>query len=357
MLRIRRDQFRTDVLGTLCDSYTLFSRMKSAVFVNFTNARSGSSINNRKFVLVTASPLSDTGGYTVEDENAKRPARLTHKWIKGAKPGRYGDGRGGHGLYIRITERKGGRITRTWGQRIRIKGQITNLGLGCFPVVSLAMARAKAADHVRRVALGEDIRKPPPKTPTLHEMIDQTIAARARRVKDKGTVDRWYRQKARCAPIGSKPVSEVTVSDVLDLIEPLWAESSRNAVNLREFLFTVMRRAIRLGYRTDNPSTSDITEDLGRPTPTVHHESLPHAEVGNALAIIRDSIVWWAVKYGLLFLALTSVRSDDVRAATREQFNLESDNPVWHIPDTKMGCRTTCPCPPAPSRSCSTPKQ
>ena len=282
----------------------------------------------------------------MEDVKEERPSRLTHKWILNkAKPGRHGDGRGGNGLYIRITERNGGRITRTWGQRIRINGKPTNLGLGPFPTVSLAMARAKAADNVRRVKLGEDIRKPPPKTPTLHEMIDQTIAARARRVKDKGTVDRWYRHKARCAPIGSKPVSDVSVSDILGVVEPLWAESSRNAVNLREFLFTVMRRAVRLGYRTDNPASADITEDLGRPTPPVHHESLPHADVGHALAIIRDSIAWWAVKYGLIFLALTSVRSDDARAAKWEQFDLESDDPAWHIPETKNGLPHDVPLP------------
>ena len=268
---------------------------------------------------------------------SKRPERLTQKYIKEAGPGRHGDGRGGNGLSILITERPGGRTTRTWSQRVRINGQTTNLGLGSFPPVSLAMARAEAADNARRIAQGEDIRKPPPKTPTLNEVIDQMIVARSRQEPTKGTVDGWYRMKARCASIGSKPVSAVTVPDILEIIEPLWDDSTRKAVDLREFLFSAMRRAIRFGYRTDNPATADITEDLGRPTPKVHHESLDHADVGKALALIRDSIVWWAVRYGLLFLALTGVRSADVRQATWEQFDLESDQPIWHIPKTKNG--------------------
>ena len=271
-------------------------------------------------------------------EKEDRPDRLTHKWIlNNAKPGRHGEGRGGNGLYIRITERPGGRITRTWCQRIRIKGRVTNLGLGSFPTISLARARAIAADNVRRVAQGEDIREPAPKTPTLNEVIDEMVTARSLREPTKKTVDDWYRLKAYCEPIGSKPVSDVTMSDILRTVEPLWIKKNRTAHDVRDFLAAAMRRAIRYGYRTDNPATSDITEDLGKPTPTVHHESLPHADVGKNLAIIRDAPVWWAVKYGLEFLAFTSVRSEKVRAAEWEQFHLESDQPTWNIPKTKNG--------------------
>ena len=269
---------------------------------------------------------------------SERPDRLTHKYIlKEAEPGRHGDGRGGNGLSILITERTGGRMTRTWSQRVLINGQLTNIGLGSFPAVTLAMARAKAADNARKIAQGEDIRKPPPKVPTLNEIIDQMLVARSRKNPTKKTVDGWHRLKAGCAPIGSKPVSAVTVPDILDIIEPLWEKSTRKATDLREFLDSAMKRAMRYGYRTDNPATSDITEDLGKPTPPVHHESLPHADVGKNLAIIRDAPVWWAVRYGLEFLALTSTRSADVRKAEWKHFDLESDEPIWHIPKTKNG--------------------
>ena len=275
---------------------------------------------------------------------SERPDRLTHKYIlKEAEPGSHGDGRGGNGLSSLIVVRKSGRITRTWSQRVQINGQVTNVGLGSFPTVSLAKARAKAADNARRIAQGEDIRQPPPKIPTLNEVIDQMLAARSRKDPTKRTVDGWYRLKARCAPIGSKPVSAVTVPDILDIVEPLWEESTRKATDLREFLDSAMKRAIRFGYRTDNPATRDIIEDLGKPTSPVHHDSLPHAEVGKWLAIIRDYPVWWGVKYGLIFLTLTGVRSEDVRAAKWEQFDLESDNPTWTIPKTKNGLPHTVP--------------
>ena len=270
------------------------------------------------------------------DEKEARPSRLTHQFIKRAEPGRYGDGRGGNGLNVFIKQRPSGRVTRTWCQRIRIKGQVTNVGLGSFPAVSLAMARAKAADHVRRVAEGEDIRKQTFKAPTLDAVIDQMIATRTRPDTPKKTINEWNRLKAYCAPIGSKVVSDVSTADVLGVIETLWDRRNRTARDVHDFLAAAMRRAIRYGYRTDNPAPKDITEDLGKPTPKVHHESLDHAKVGQALAVIRDSDAWWAVRYCLLFLALTGVRSENARTATWEEMNIEGDSPIWTIPAEKM---------------------
>ena len=270
------------------------------------------------------------------DEKKPRPSRLTHRFIKRAEPGRYGDGRGGNGLSVLITQRPSGRVTRTWSQRIRIKGQITNVGLGVFPAVSLAMARAKAADHVRRVAQGEDIRTQTPAAPTLDAVIDQMIAARTRRDTSKKTRNDWKRLRAYCAPIGSKVVSDVSTADVLSVIEPLWDGRNRTARDVHDFLAAAMRRAIRYGYRTDNPAPKDITEDLGKPTPKVHHASLAPANVGQALAIIRDCDVWWAVRYCLIFLALTGVRSENARTATWEEMNIDAENPIWTIPAGKM---------------------
>ena len=51
---------------------------------------------------------------------------------------RYGDGGlGGLGLYLRVHRMKSGRVSKSWGQRIRVGGKPTNLGLGSYPVVTL----------------------------------------------------------------------------------------------------------------------------------------------------------------------------------------------------------------------------
>ena len=89
--------------------------------------------------------------------------RLTHTFVKTiTREGRYGDGRGGLGLSLLVKRTANGRWSKTFSQRMRINGAITTVGLGSYPVVTLADARIKVLDNARRVAQGEDIRKHAP---------------------------------------------------------------------------------------------------------------------------------------------------------------------------------------------------
>ena len=62
--------------------------------------------------------------------------------------------------------------------------------------------------------------------------------------------------------------------------------------------------------------------------------SLPYPILGAALAQVRDSDTWWAVKDCLLFLAFTCVRSGEAREATWDEIDL--DNATWSIPAARM---------------------
>ena len=74
-----------------------------------------------------------------------RPKTLTAAFIKAVcEPGRYGDGRSSHSLSLLVKPNANGRWSKTWGQRLRVGGRITTLGLGSYPVVSLAEARRRA---------------------------------------------------------------------------------------------------------------------------------------------------------------------------------------------------------------------
>ena len=80
----------------------------------------------------------------------RRAARLSATFVKNiAREGRYGDGRGGFGLSLLVEPMKNGRWSKTWSQRLRIKGELVQRGLGkgSYPLVSLAMARDKARDN------------------------------------------------------------------------------------------------------------------------------------------------------------------------------------------------------------------
>lgn len=56
-------------------------------------------------------------------------------------PGRYGDGRGGYGLSLLVKPMRASDFSKSWPQRVLINGQPTNIGLGGYPIVTLAEAR------------------------------------------------------------------------------------------------------------------------------------------------------------------------------------------------------------------------
>ena len=91
--------------------------------------------------------------------------QLTVAKVKSAqKPGRYGDG---VGLYLNVTESG----SKSWVQRIVIKGRRRDIGLGGFPAVGLAQARRLAAENRTVVAEGRDpvAEKRTPPVPTFRE--------------------------------------------------------------------------------------------------------------------------------------------------------------------------------------------
>ena len=83
------------------------------------------------------------------------PRRLTHRLsaalVRTAEPGFYCDG---HGLNVRVDPSG----ARQWGQRLVIRGRPRMLGLGGYPLVSLAEARNVAFANRQRARTGGDPR-------------------------------------------------------------------------------------------------------------------------------------------------------------------------------------------------------
>ena len=106
-----------------------------------------------------------------------RPRTLTAAFVRTInKPGRYGDGRGGHGLSLLVRTTRNGRLSKTWSQRLYIGGKPAMVGLGSYPIVTLAEARAKCVENRRTVEHGRDLRSP--EMPTVAEALERAIATR-----------------------------------------------------------------------------------------------------------------------------------------------------------------------------------
>lgn len=110
------------------------------------------------------------------DNGGTRPKTLSAAFVRTiSQPGRYGDGRGGHGLSLWVRYQSNGRTGKIWSQRLRIGGKPVNLGLGSFPRVSLALAHERAIANARMVEEGGDPRVKPTVMPTFAEAVETVI--------------------------------------------------------------------------------------------------------------------------------------------------------------------------------------
>ena len=264
----------------------------------------------------------------------KRGSQLTHTFCLTASVGRHGDGRGGHGLSLLVKETQNDRLSKTWAQRLHIGGEEYSPGLGSFPDITLKMARAAAEKNACQVAQGVDIRKAPPKIPTVTDAFEAVIAEREGEWTGENTKSSWYAALKYCEPISAMPVTDVTDEDVLKILRPLWREKGRTAMGVRGNLFTVMEWVINNTPRTDNPARPSVIKRLGRRPAAVGRKSLEHKLLGAALAKVRDSDAWWGERYAVIFLALNGLRSREVREAVWEDIDWE--NSTFTVPATRM---------------------
>ena len=189
----------------------------------------------------------------------KRP--LTAAFVARMKtPGRYGDGGlGGLGLYLRVHRMKSGRVSKSWGQRIRVGGKPTNLGLGSYPVVTLREAREKALENRRAVHWGHDPRDAG--VPTFEAAVEKVMAIHSPTWKNPSRMAGQWRQTLRdyAHPrIGRKRVSEVATADVLVILKPIWSSKPASARAVHQRIGAVMKWTVAKGYRPDNPAGDAI---------------------------------------------------------------------------------------------------
>ena len=116
----------------------------------------------------------------MDSNNRKRPRRLSATFVRTVSmPGRYGDGHGGHGLSLLVKRSAYGGLAKSWAQAIRPNGRATSVGLGGYPVVTLAMARERALENARAVAEGRDPRRRVQRAPTFAQACETVIAIHA----------------------------------------------------------------------------------------------------------------------------------------------------------------------------------
>ena len=270
----------------------------------------------------------------------KRPTMLSATFVKTVNvPGRYGDGRGGLGLSLLVRSGSRNRVAKCWTQSVRIGGRPTSLGLGRYPVVTLALARQRALENAQAIAEGRDPRRRSGRgAPTFADAADKVMAIHAGNWKPGGrTEDSWHSTlRDYILPrLGDMPVDAVTGGDVMAVLQPIWTEKRETAKRVRSRIGAVMKWAVAQGHRPDNPAgealAAALPNNAGR---RVHHKALPHVEVGAALRKVRGSDAYRGAVLALELLVLTATRSGEVRTAVWDDIDMEGA--VWTIPAERM---------------------
>ena len=256
----------------------------------------------------------------IASASVKRPTRLSATFINTVNvPGRYGDGRGGHGLSLLLKPASTGSLSKSWAQRIRLDGNAANVGLGAYPVVTLARARQKALANARIVSEGRDPRDRTGRAPTFEQAVETVIEIHAENWKDGGKSAAQWRASLRdyaVSKIGAKRVDAVTTADVMGVLLPIWSTKRETARRVHQCISAVMRWAVAQDYREDNPAGDAISAAL--PKHSVHRQhqrALPHAQIADALERVRASKAHRATALAFEFLVLAACRSGEVRGA------------------------------------------
>jgi integrase len=259
---------------------------------------------------------------------------LTAAFVRTVKePGRYGDG---NGLFL-LVQPSG---SKSWVQRIVVRGKRRDIGLGGTSVVTLAEAREKALDNRKLARAGGDplaARQQARRTPTFAEaMVEAHKELTFGNPKDGKAFLSSLREYA-VPRFGSMPVSDVTGPDVRAAVLAIRDKKPEMARKLVLRCSAVFKWAIGQGFRKDNPSIAQV---LALPAVsrkmqiTAHRKALPYPEVAGCLETVKSSGAWSATKLAIEFLILTAARSGEVRGARWTEIDLEDG--VWEIPQERM---------------------
>ena len=163
---------------------------------------------------------------------------LAAAFVRSAPVGRHADGNGLY-LYVQPTG------TRSWIQRLVIRGRKHELGLGSVRLVSLAEAREKALANRKLAREGGDPLSEKRRVqgmPTFAQAAATVVEQKRAGWRSPRQAADWLRSLERYVfpRIGDRPVSEVNSADLLAVLSPLWHVKARTARTLRQRIQTVL---------------------------------------------------------------------------------------------------------------------
>lgn len=258
---------------------------------------------------------------------------LTATQVKSlSKPGRYSDG---SGLFLSIK-----RGSKSWTLRATIGGKRREIGLGGYPILSLAQARKKATELRLAILNGENplSEKKVETMPTFKELAletHRTLAPAWRNEKGKKV---WLQrmEKHIFPAFGDTPINEISRADVINTLSPIWADMRETSRKLLQYLNAVFRLAMAKDLIENNPANTDGLRGA-LPRLPMNRTNLPAVgwrEFPEVLHAVETSKASLASRLCFSWIAFTIVRGGEARGALWSE--IDSQSRVWHIPGARM---------------------
>ena len=246
--------------------------------------------------------------------------------------GRYYDD-SGTGLHIYV--RKSG--SKSWSQKIRFGGKQLELGLGNYPMVSLAEARRIAAENkaLAQRGINPKLERVKPKTiPSFKKVMEVALPSILDELKNAKHKAQWRTTLETYAlpSIGSLPVNEITVNEIHALLQPIWKEKTETASRLRGRIEKVLDYAIVKGMMSPpNPAAWQ-----GNLSALLPQKAKVKIKQNHPALQLKDAQRWWAElkqrdgsgAKALMLLTLTASRSGEIRGMRWEELQMFQDAEV-----------------------------
>lgn len=254
---------------------------------------------------------------------------------------------GATGLLLTLTAAGG----RTWCLRATVGDCRRDIGLGGYPAVTLAMAREAARTTLAAIRAGVDpveerkaaraaLKAAQARGLTFSDAVTKYLAVKTAELSNDKHVKQWRSTlDAHAIPaIGAMLVDDVTVADVLRVLQPIWETKTETASRLRGRIESVLNWATAHGHRTgENPARwkGNLDSMLAKPSKV--------SQSGNQPAVaLDDAAAWFSAlrkregvsARALEFAVLCASRSGEVRGALWSEVDLDAG--VWVIPAARM---------------------
>jgi integrase len=261
----------------------------------------------------------------------------------------------GLGLYLHVSATG----ARSWIYRFMLDGRARHMGLGPTHIVSLAEARAEAAECRRLTYEGTDpiearaaertaAKLADARAMTFRQCAEAYIASHEAGWKNPKHAKQWPATLAAYVypAIGDLPVQAIDAPLVMKAVQPIWTTKPETAGRVRGRIESILDWAAVCGYRQgENPArwkghlehmlpkkakvAAAARQAAGREE---HHAALPYAELPAFMAELRDR--GGLAARALEFLILTAARTAEAIGAKWPE--IDDQARLWTVPASRM---------------------